>query len=165
MIGFLFKKMLDLLLPERNSDTGGSDMAAADLLLALSERISRLAEQLEAHAQRAPYPQVTDQLRAIAAEKRSTANLLKQISGDAQGPSGGVLSRPPGTGKNHWERLIRDLEEQRALDDFFTRHRSALIQQFPGTADLCERIESTHEAHRRSLSKMIAVADPQANQS
>lgn len=165
MIGFLFKKMLDLLLPERNSDNRGGDMAAADLLLTLSERISRLAEQLEKHAQRAPYPQVTDQLRAIAEEKRSTANLLKQISGNAQGPSGGALSRPPDTGKNHWERLIRDLEDQRALDDFLARCRSTLIQQFPGTADLFERIEATHEAHRRSLLKMIAVADPQANQS
>jgi transcriptional regulator with AAA-type ATPase domain len=164
MIGFLFKKVQDLLLPERNTDNT-RPMTAADLLVSLCEQISRLAAQLEAHAERAPYPQVTDRLRAIADEKRSIANLLKEISDNAQESSRGALNGPPGTGKNHWERLIHDLEEQRALDDFLARYQSTLIQQFPGTADLFERIKATHEAHRRSLLKMIAVADPQANQS
>jgi transcriptional regulator of acetoin/glycerol metabolism len=164
MIGLLFKKVRHLLLPERNTDNT-RPMTATDLLVSLCEQISRLAAQLEAHAERAPYPQVTDRLRAIADEKRSIANLLKEIGGNAQESSRRALNGPPGTGKNHWERLIRDLEEQRALDDFLVRYQSTLIQQFPRTADLFERIKVTHEAHRRSLLKMIAVADPQANQS
>jgi hypothetical protein len=165
MIGFLLKKLRDLLLPERNTENIRRAMTTADLLVLLCERISQLAEQLETHAEQAPYPQVTERLRAIADEKRSTANLLKQISGNPQGSSRGALNRPPVTGKNHWERLIRDLEEQRALDDFVARYQSTLIQQVPGTADLFDRIKTMHEAHRRSLLKMVAVADPQANQS
>lgn len=165
MIGFLLKKLQELLLPERNTDNLSRPMTTADLLVSLCERISQLAEQLEAHAEQAPYPQVTDRLRAIADEKRSIANLLKQFSGNAQGSIRGALNRPPVAGKNHWERLICDLEDQRALDDFLARHQATLVQQVPGTADLFERIKTTHDAHRRSLLKMVAVADPQANQS
>lgn len=165
MIRFLLKKLQNLLLPERNTDNLGRTMTTADLLASLYERISQLAEQLEAHAGQAPYPQVTDRLRAIAQEKRSIADLLKQFGGNARGSSRGALNRSPVTGKNHWERLIRDLEEQRALDDFLIRHQATLVQAVPGTADLLDRIKTTHEAHRRALLKMVAVADPQAHQS
>lgn len=164
MIRFLFKKLQDLLLPQRDISNGARDMTASDLLVSLFERISRLAEQLEAHADLAPYLQVAGRLRAMAHEKRSIANRLKEISDNAQGRSWGALDRPPDNGKNHWERLSRDLEDQRALDDFLARYQSTLIQQFPAVADLIERIAAIDEAHRRALLHMIAVADPQANQ-
>lgn len=164
MIGFLLKKLQNLLLPER-SDNPTPAMTRADSLALLCERISQLAEQLDAHAEQAPYPQVSERLRAIADEKRSMVNLLKQINGDAQEPSRGALNRPPVTGKNHWERLIRDLEAQRALDELLARHQARLVQHVPGTADLFDRIKTIHETHRRALLKMVAVADPQANQS
>ena len=70
MLRYLLKKLGELLLPERGSGDGARSMEPVDVLLLLHQRISRLAEQIQSHADFAPYPQVAERLRRVATEKR-----------------------------------------------------------------------------------------------
>ena len=79
MFRYLFKKLEELLLPERRTDNGARYLEPVDVLQLIHQRISQLAQQIESHAELAPYPQVAERLRRIADEKRDIGNRLKQI--------------------------------------------------------------------------------------
>jgi hypothetical protein len=159
----LLKKLGELLLPERLSDNRTRDLEPLEALLLVYQQNSRLAEQIESHAELAPYPQVAQRLRQIADEKRDVGNRLRKIIEDLHG-SIREAAQPPATGKNHWQRLSRDLEDQRALDDLLARHEFTLVPQIPRGSELLDEIKQIHERHRQALIRLIAVADPQASQ-
>jgi len=159
----LLKKLGELLLPERLSDNRTRDLEPLEALLLVYQQNSRLAEQIESHAELAPYPQVAQRLRQIADEKRDVGNRLRKIIEDLHG-SIREAAQPPATGKNHWQRLSRDLEDQRALDDLLARHEFTLVPHIPGGSEFLDEIKQIHERHRQSLIRLIAVADPQASQ-
>ena len=159
----LLKKLGELLLPERLSDDRTRDLEPLEALLLVYQQNSRLAEQIDSHAELAPYPQVAQRLRRIADEKRDVGNRLRKSIEDLHG-SIREAAQPPATGKNHWQRLSRDLEDQRALDDLLARHEFTLVPQIPGGSELFDEIKQIHERHRQSLIRLIAVADPQASQ-
>lgn len=163
MLRYLLKKLGELLLPERGSGDDGRSMEPLDVLLLVHQQILRLAQQIQSHAELAPYPQVAKRLNRIAVEKRDISNRLKEIIVNLHGS---IRERwqPPATGKNHWQRLIRDLEDQEALDDLLSQYKFGLIRQVPDVADFLQDLKSIHERHRDSLVQLIAVADPQANQ-
>ena len=161
MFGYLFKKIEELLLPERTSRDGVRQPVA--VLQLIRQRVSQLAQQIESHAELAPYPQVAAQLRQIAREKYDVGNRLKKI---IENRHGSITEEIPSvtTGKNHWQRLIRDLENQKALDDLLFRYEFMLSREVPELAAFLQELKTTHESHRRSLTQLIAVADPQATQ-
>lgn len=160
---FLLKKLGQLLLPERMSDNRTRDLEPLEALLLVYQQNSRLAEQIESHAKLAPYPQVAERLRRIADEKRDVGNRLRKIVEDLHG-SIREAAQSPATGKNHWQRLSRDLDDQRALDDLLARYEFTLIPQIPGGSEFLDEIKRIHDRHMHSLIRLIAVADPQANQ-
>jgi hypothetical protein len=157
------KKLEAFFLPERSADDGARHLEPVAVLQLAHQRILQLANQIESHAELAPYPHVAERLRQIVDEKRDSANRLKEIIEDLHG-SIREGSQLPAIGKNHWQRLIRDLEDQRALDDLLSRHGFTLIRQLPEVAVFLRELERMHEAHTRSLTQLIALADPQANQ-
>jgi rubrerythrin len=159
----LLTKLQEFLLPERSRNGAAGYTEPIDVLLAVYQRMSRLAAQIESHAELAPYPHVAERLHQIAREEHEIANRLKRIVGTLHG-SIRERSLPPATGKNHWQRLIRDLEDQRDVDNILAQYEFTLIPQIPDTADLLHQIKSTHSLHRLSLQELIAVADPQASQ-
>jgi hypothetical protein len=163
MLHYLFKKLEELLLPERQTDDGARYQEPVDVLQSIHQRISQLAQQIESHAELAPYPQVAERLRRMASEKRDVGNRLKQIIEKVHG-SIAEGSQRSATGKNHWQRLIRDLEDQKALDDLLSRYEFIVTSQVPDVADFLRELKAIDEAHRRSLTQLIAVADPQATQ-
>jgi hypothetical protein len=163
MLHYLFKKLEELLLPERQTDDGARYQEPVDVLRLIYQRISELAQQIESHAELAPYSQVAERLRRIGGEKRDNGNRLKQIIEKLHG-SITEVSQHSATGKNHWQRLIRDLEDQKALDDLLSRYEFIVTRQVPEVADFLRELKTIHGAHRRSLTQLIAVADPQANQ-
>lgn len=163
MLHYLFKKLEELLLPERQSDDGAQYLEPVDVLRLIHQRVSQLAQQIESHAELAPYPQVAERLRRIASEKRDSGNRLKQIIEKLHGAIT-EGSQPSTTGKNHWQRLIRDLEDQKALDDLLSRYEFIVTRQVPELADFLQELKTIHETHRRSLTQLTAVADPQASQ-
>jgi hypothetical protein len=163
MLHYLFKKLEELLLPERQTDDGARYLKPVDVLRLIHQRISQLAQQIESHAELAPYPQVAERLRRIAGEKRDSGKRLKQIIEKFHGSITDGLQYSA-IGKNHWQRLIRDLEDQKALDDLLSRYEFIVTRQVPEVADFLRELKTIHEAHRRSLTQLIAVADPQATQ-
>ncbi len=69
----------------------------------------------------------------------------------------------PKTGKNHWERLNLDLQDQIALDDLlFTLELKAA--ETPEIAKVVEELRSGQRSHRQILFDLVAIADPQATQ-
>ena len=161
MFGYLFKKIEELLLPERTNKDGVRE--PVDVLQLIYQRISQLAQQIGSHAELAPYPQVASRLRQIAEDKQRMANSLKKIIESRHGSITEEI-HSAASGKNHWQRLIRDLEGQNALDDLLFRYEFMLTREVPEVADFLQELKTTHETHRRSLTQLIAVADPQATQ-
>ena len=150
-------------MPERGADDGARYLEPVDVLQLIHQRILQLAQQIESHAELAPYPQVAERLRQIADDKRDIGNRLKEIIENLHG-SIKERSQPPATGKNPWQRLIRALEDQKALDDVLSRYEFTLTRQAPEIAVFLRELKSIQESHSRSLTQLIAVADPQANQ-
>lgn len=163
MFRYLFRKIEEFLLPERQIN-GTGYLEPLDAVRLIYYRISQLAEQIESHAELAPYPQAAERLRRIAGEKRDIANRLKQIIEALHGPITEKELRLPVTGKNHWQRLVRDLEDQRKLDDLLSRYEFSVTRQFPQIGAFFGGLKIVHEAHRRALAQLSAVADPQATQ-
>ena len=163
MFRYLFKKLEELLLPERQTNNGARYLEPVDALRLIYQRIFQLAQQIESHAETAPYPQVAERLRRIANEKWNSGNRLKQIIEKLHGSIPEQLQFS-GTGKNHWQRLIRDLEDQKELDDLLSRYEFALSRQLPEITDFLQGLKTMDDSHRQSLTQLIAVADPQAAQ-
>ena len=105
---------------------------------------------------------MAERLRRIANEKWNSGNRLKQIIEKLHGSIPEQLQFS-GTGKNHWQRLIRDLEDQKELDDLLSRYES-LDRQLPEITDFLQGLKTMDDSHRQSLTQLIAVADPQAAQ-
>jgi hypothetical protein len=160
---FLLKKLGQLLLPERTGDNRTREVEPFEALLLVYQRNAQLAEQIESHAELAPYPQVAEQLRQIAAEKRAVGDRLRKIIEDSHG-SIKEPAQPQAIGKNHWQRLICDLEDQRKLDDIVGRYEFTLIPQISGGSEFLDELKPIHDRHRQSLTRLIALADPQASQ-
>ncbi len=121
----------------------------------------RLADQILAHAEKAPYPHVAERLRHIALEKQKGANLLK----DKLGSGAEKYSEPPlqaKSGKNHWERMVMDLEDQKALETELLQQATVLSAHAPGTSNLLLKIAAEQAAHKETLLDFVARADPQA---
>jgi hypothetical protein len=163
VLRYLFEKLGKFLLPESRSGDGARNLEPVDVLQLMYQRTTRLADQIESHAELSPYPQVAERLNRIASEKRDLANRLKGIINSINGTLR-ERARIPAHGKNHWQRLILDLEDQRALDDLLARYEFTLVRQVPGAADFVGHMQKIHDVHRRSLTQLIAVADPQATQ-
>lgn len=124
----------------------------------------RLAEQINNHAERAPYPYMAQRLRQIAAEKRTIANALRvKISTlweTAQEPE-----LDPISGKNHWERISRDINDQKLLETRLLEQAIRLADEAPEISELLNRTVVAQRSHIEILLDLVARADPQANQS
>ena len=116
MIRDLLKKLSAILrcAAARN----GKSKATVEILKADYHDLRRLAEQISNHAEKAPYPHVTQRLRQIASEKRNSTSILKE---KLLSLGGGLEEFPLDlkSGKNHWERMVQDLQDQKALETSF----------------------------------------------
>ncbi|HET8563605.1 MAG TPA: hypothetical protein VFM35_07025 [Candidatus Binatia bacterium] len=128
----------------------------------LYNHLTNLADQLETHAESAPYPHVSDRLRRIANEKRQSAALVKDKIESLRGwvnEYKAVLA----SGKNHWERVTKDLRDQKDLEDFLLVQEARLVHS-PDVAQLLRRLAIGEQAHRKILEELAVRADPQAHQ-
>ena len=158
----VFRKLLSILRADIGKDGPVNAKNPLEIVKASYRDLCRLAEQIEDHAQKAPYPHVAQRLKLIAAEKRSIAGLLKDKMlslGAHPEESKFDIKR----GKNHWERIAKDIDDQRALENQFQEYAVLLAEQAPEISDLLERIVADQAHHRESLLDLLARADPQAN--
>jgi hypothetical protein len=150
------------LFPERpNNNYSRADMPARSLIAA-HELLSKLANQIESHAAGAPYPQVAQALHNVATEKYASANKLKTII-ETLGEKTRFLTGEPKPGKNHWDRLNQDLQDQIAVDDLLLKLELKAGENSE-TARIVKELRISQKSHQRVLSDLIAIADPQATQ-
>lgn len=137
-------------------------LGPAEALIHAHRLISQLADQIDAHAAKAPYPHVARQLRQIATEKRDTANWLR-IMIENMGERPGRTLADLKLAHNHWQELNLDLKDQIALEDFLLTQESTL-RGAAGVAETLKKLRELQKPHRRILTALIGLADPQANQ-
>jgi bacterioferritin (cytochrome b1) len=99
----------------------------------------------------------------MAEEARLSANLLRdkilstgkrieEISGDVK------------SGKNHWERMVQDLSDEREIETRFLERAALMDEAAPEAAGLLRQIAASHRPHIDALLDLIVRADPQAEQ-
>ncbi|MEK7334287.1 MAG: hypothetical protein AAB222_03070 [Candidatus Binatota bacterium] len=159
MIRELLKKLSAILrcAAARN----GKSKATVEILKADYHDLRRLAEQISNHAEKAPYPHVTQRLRQIASEKRNSTSILKE---KLLSLGGGLEEFPLDlkSGKNHWERMVQDLQDQKALETSFFERTMRLADEAPEISDLLRKVVDAQLPHKEALLDLVARADPQA---
>lgn len=146
--------------PQGNGRVDADPVSA--LRASYAEEIT-LAEQIHAHAEKAPYPQVARQMRRIAEEKRKAAALLKEkLTSFYIRPE--EPQREVRSGRNHWERVQQDIEDQRALEARLFSRALHLAETAPEISALLDKVAAQEGSHREELIDLIARADPQASQ-
>ncbi len=134
-----------------------------DILIKHCQNLIRLAKQITAHAERAPYPHVAQLLRQISLEQQNSANALKEkilyLGGNPQEANLELRS-----GKNHWARILQDIKDQKELENQLSADAFRLALESPEITDLLRRIVAGEVVHRETLQDLVARADPQANQ-
>jgi hypothetical protein len=154
--------MKNFLFPERTDDNYSRRDTPVEGLTLAHELICKLANHIEVHAAGAPYPHIRQTLQEIAMQKlesvKKLETLIEKFKGKPRLPVGESK-----TGKNHWERLNFDLQDQIALDDFLFQVELK-SEETPEIAKMIEELRSSQKSHRQILSDLVAIADPQATQ-
>jgi hypothetical protein len=152
----------NFFFPRRGKFNYSRPETAVEGLVLARELILKLADQIEAHAASAPYPHIMRTLRGIATEKLDSAKRLATVI-EKLGGKPGLWAGEPKTGKNHWQRLNLDFQDQVALDDvLFTLELK--VGETSDIAKMIGELRSRQRSHRQILSDLIAIADPQATQ-
>ncbi len=68
------------------------------------------------------------------------------------------------SGKNHWERMVQDLEDQKTLENKIVIQAASLADEAPELSDLLKGIKAGQLSHKDTLLDLVARADPQADQ-
>ena len=160
----VLREKLKALFKSKTQGNGTSTTHDPVEVLHLSCRdLLRLARQIDAHADQAPYPHVARLLRRMASEKRQRAETLKEKILSLGGDTG---DRDPEIrlGKNHWERINRDIEDQRLLESQFLERGSLLAEDAPEVSSLLQQIVTAELSHGEIFLDLLARADPQADQ-
>lgn len=134
-----------------------------DLLKNNYHRLCLLAQQLDEHAKKAPYPQAAVRLRQMAAEKRANAGRVRQ----SVLKLGTTLEDTPceaRSARNHWERVVQDLQDQKNLETNLFDQAILLAEETPELAELLRDIANSQHPHTDTLLDLVARADPQADQ-
>lgn len=156
------KSVKNFFFPGLSKLNGLRYETAVEGLVLAHELILQLATQIELHAAGAPYPHMMRTLQRMASEKYEGARKLRILL-EKLGEQPRSATGESKTGINHWERLNLDLQDQVAVDDLlFTLELKA--GETTEIAKLVEELRGTQRSHRRILSDLIALADPQATQ-
>ena len=145
----------------QNGEAGQSDPLG--LLKNSYLRLCVQVKQLAEHAEKAPYPQAAARLRQMAAEKRANADRLRQ----SVLKLGTTLEETPcevRSGRNHWERVVQDLQDQKNLETKLFDQATLLAKETPDLAELLRDIAASQHPHTDILLDLVARADPQADQ-
>jgi len=119
------------------------------------------AAQFTQHAGRMSYPQLRERLLRIAAEERAHVEWLREKILALGGEIPSLLSTPK-SGKNSWECLLMDLDEEK-------RSCAALVERMhtaealdPEIAEGLRRMREEEKRHRHEILDMLTKSDPYA---
>jgi hypothetical protein len=160
----LLKNLMGILGLGPGAEKNGLSRDPATALKKVYLAQLRLATQIKAHAELAPYPHVTQQLNHVAAEKLRSCEVLR----DALRKLGSYIGdEPPGeiySGGNHWERMTRDVRDQSALEQILNELSGLLVHEAPEESEFLSRMLAGERSHRGVLTEILMRADPQAHQ-
>jgi len=125
--------------------------------------LAHLARQIKLHADYAPYPFVGERLRQVAAEKEKSLTTLGESIERLGGRATTIDTSVP-SGRNHWERLGQDLDDQKQLEGRMVDDAAHLALDAPEHSDLLRQLVAIEKRHEQILADLLAKADPQANQ-
>ena len=125
--------------------------------------LARLANQLKLHAEKAPYPFVGERLREMAAEKEKSIGLLFENIEQLGARVAKFDSSIP-SGRNHWERMHQDVEDQKRVEARLTDDVSYLALEAPEHSQMLRQLVEVERRHKAALLDLLARADPQAEQ-
>jgi len=122
---------------------------------------ARDVAQFTQHAGRMYYPQLWERLLRIAAEERAHVEWLREKILALGGDIPSLLSMPK-SGKNSWECLLMDLdEEKRSCEALLERmHTAEPID--PEIAEGLRRMREEEKRHRHEILDMLTKSDPYA---
>lgn len=130
-------------------------------LLASYTEEARLAGQIRDHAEHAPNHASIQVLQAVAEEQDQLVQLLHDkivaLGGETKnniGPSKG--------GKNHWVRVVHDVEDNRELEQHYIQQATYWDPEFPDAADLFRTLEREKARLNARLRDVALRADPHA---
>ena len=161
MIRELWQKLSGIFRHASGENGKSKILDPAEILRTDYHDLRRLAEQLGSHAERAPYPHVAERLRQIASEKRKSTSILKEklLSLESEVEESPLDLK---SGKNHWERMVQDLADQKALENSFLEQAVRLADEAPEISDLLRKVVAAQLPHKEALLDLVARADPQA---
>ena len=125
--------------------------------------LARLANQLRQHAEKAPYPFVAERLQQMAAEKEKSIGVLFENIEQLGARVAKFDSSIP-SGRNHWERMHQDLEDQKRVEARLTDDISYLALEARDHSQLLRQLVEVERRHKSALLDLLARADPQAEQ-
>ncbi|MGH7962164.1 MAG: hypothetical protein ACRERD_10130 [Candidatus Binatia bacterium] len=130
-------------------------------LLASYREEARLARQIRNHAEHAPNQAGTQLLQAVAEEQDQLVQLLRDkiiaLGGEAVNDAG-----PSKGGKNHWTRVVHDIEENRVLERRYLEQATYWDPDFPDTTALFRTLEREKGRLNALLHDIALRADPHA---
>ena len=117
--------------------------------------------QFTRHAQRMYYPQFRERLLRIAAEERIHVLWLREKILAL----GGTIPEIPITakvGKNSWECLLMDLEEEKRCCGDLLQRMHVAEHTDPEIAEVLRRMREDEKTHREEIMDMLMKSDPYA---
>jgi hypothetical protein len=130
-------------------------------LLASYRAETRLAKQIREHAVHSPHQAGAQTLLATAAQQDQVVQLLREKI-TALGGTVSEATEPLKTGKNHWVRVVHDLEDNQALERHYLEQATAWEPDFPDAVALYRQLNQ-EKAQLNALLRDVALrADPQA---
>jgi hypothetical protein len=138
------------------------DERVADALEKTHDEILRIARQLDAHAELAPYPQVSTRLHEIrAAEEKSARAIADRMIALGRQPSTHASGAVRG-GQSCWARLVVDVEDYRSLLRQLSQLWVRWDDEHPEDAALVRRVLDESTISRDALNDLVARSDPHA---
>jgi len=122
---------------------------------------TRLMRQLTEHSERMRYPEFRERLLRMAAEQGEHVSWLREKIVELHGPIPEV-EEPPSRGKNTWECLLRDLEEEKRCCALLADQIAIAENFYPELTTELEHMFEEENQHREEIMDMLMKSDPYA---
>jgi hypothetical protein len=146
----------------RQFATGDPDQPVREVLGRLHDESAARAARLTAHAAQAPTAGSEAHLAELAAAEAALRDRLADALRKRDVEPRPVVVEPSDGARNHWARVVVDLEACREARDELARERADLLERDAGLAALIDALQAMLEAQADGLRTLIARADPQA---
>ena len=131
-------------------------------VLVMSYRAEKqLARQILAHAELSPHLAGTDQLRTAAQEQERITQRIQDKIAELEGECRAEDAAPKG-GRNHWARVVHDLEESQALAQRYNEQAIYWDPDIPEATQFFLSLEKDKYRLNTFLRDIALRADPHA---